>query len=129
MYRRVFIKLRGERTLAGVLHVRSTSLSAVYKQRTTSHEQRARSKEQPFSAELPGWPVVMTERLTIQAYDAHMNLVLGQVEENIHHVDVTEDGQPMQPRVEKRNMEMLFVRGDGVILVCHCFLRIGWGIG
>ena len=71
----------------------------------------------------------MTERLTIQAYDAHMNLVLGQVEENIHHVDVTEDGQPMQPRVEKRNMEMLFVRGDGVILVCHSFLRIGWGIG
>jgi U6 snRNA-associated Sm-like protein LSm3 len=46
-----------------------------------------------------------------------MNLVLGQVEENIHHVDVTDDGQPMPPRVERRNMEMLFVRGDGVILV------------
>lgn len=55
---------------------------------------------------------------TIQAYDAHMNLVLGQVEESIHHVDVTDDGQPLQPRIERRSMEMLFVRGDGVILVC-----------
>ena len=53
-----------------------------------------------------------------------MNLVLGQVEENIHHVDVTEDGQPMQPRVERRNMEMLFVRGDGVILVRRSII---WG--
>ena len=54
----------------------------------------------------------------LQAYDAHMNLVLGQVEESIHHVDVTDDGQPLQPRIERRSMEMLFVRGDGVILVC-----------
>ncbi|KAK1923011.1 Sm-like protein [Papiliotrema laurentii] len=68
---RVFVKLRGDRTLSGVLH----------------------------------------------AYDAHMNLVLSQVEESIHHVDVTDDGQALPPRVERRNVEMLFVRGDGVILV------------
>ena len=46
-----------------------------------------------------------------------MNLVLSQVEESIYQVDVTEDGQPLPPRVDKRNVEMLFVRGDGVILV------------
>ncbi|WWC72468.1 uncharacterized protein I206_106430 [Kwoniella pini CBS 10737] len=68
---RVFIKLRGDRTITGILH----------------------------------------------AYDAHMNVVLSQVEETIHLVDVTEDGNPLPPRVERRNVEMLFVRGDGVILV------------
>ncbi|ORX41093.1 hypothetical protein BD324DRAFT_647989 [Kockovaella imperatae] len=68
---RVFIKLRGDRTVSGVLH----------------------------------------------AYDAHMNLVLSQVEEAVHIVDVTEDGQAMPLRVDRRQMEMLFVRGDGVILI------------
>jgi small nuclear ribonucleoprotein (snRNP)-like protein len=34
-----------------------------------------------------------------QAYDAHMNLVLGGAEETIHTVDVSEDGQPQPPRV------------------------------
>ncbi|WRT70608.1 uncharacterized protein IL334_007606 [Kwoniella shivajii] len=68
---RVFIKLRGDRTITGVLH----------------------------------------------AYDAHMNVVLSQVEESIHLVDVTDQGEPLPPRVERRNVEMLFVRGDGVILI------------
>ncbi|WVQ95556.1 hypothetical protein IAU59_002653 [Kwoniella sp. CBS 9459] len=68
---RVFIKLRGDRTVTGVLH----------------------------------------------AYDAHMNVVLSQVEESVHLVDVTEEGQALPPRIERRNMEMLFVRGDGVILI------------
>ena len=35
----------------------------------------------------------------VQAYDAHMNLVLGGAEETIHTVDVSEDGQPQPPRV------------------------------
>lgn len=53
----------------------------------------------------------------LQAYDAHMNVVISQAEESIHIVDVTEEGQPLPPRVERRSAEMLFVRGDGVILV------------
>ncbi|KAL7422702.1 hypothetical protein Q5752_001993 [Cryptotrichosporon argae] len=68
---RVFVKMRGDRTLAGVLH----------------------------------------------AYDAHMNLVLSSVEEAIHVVDVTDNGQALPPRVDRRNVDMLFVRGDGVILI------------
>jgi U6 snRNA-associated Sm-like protein LSm3 len=70
---RVFVKLRGDRELTGVLH----------------------------------------------AYDGHMNLILSDVEETIMIVDVPEGAS--DPRgtvnVAKRKMDMLFVRGDGVILV------------
>lgn len=53
----------------------------------------------------------------LHAYDAHMNVVISQAEESIHVVDVTEEGQPLPPRIERRTAEMLFVRGDGVILL------------
>ncbi|WVQ85838.1 hypothetical protein IAT38_008006 [Cryptococcus sp. DSM 104549] len=53
----------------------------------------------------------------LHAYDAHMNVVVSQAEESIHIIDVTEDGHALPPRVERRNSEMLFVRGDGVILI------------
>jgi len=54
----------------------------------------------------------------LHAYDGHMNLILSDVEEIIMIVDVTEtpEGQGTV-NVAKRKMEMLFVRGDGVILV------------
>jgi len=70
---RVFVKLRGDRELTGILH----------------------------------------------AYDGHMNLILSDVEETIMIVDVAEGATEAQGTVNiaKRKMEMLFVRGDGVILV------------
>ncbi|KAH8077918.1 hypothetical protein HD553DRAFT_320075 [Filobasidium floriforme] len=68
---RVFIKLRGDRTVQGVLH----------------------------------------------AYDAHMNLILSDVEETITLVDVGDDGAVSNVRSVARNMEMLFVRGDAVIMI------------
>ncbi|PAV21363.1 like-Sm ribonucleo [Pyrrhoderma noxium] len=69
---RVFVKLRGDRVLNGVLH----------------------------------------------AYDGHMNLILSDVEEIITLVD-GDESLPSEARVKeaKRKMGMLFVRGDGVILV------------
>ncbi|KAF8842713.1 hypothetical protein PAXINDRAFT_7562 [Paxillus involutus ATCC 200175] len=70
---RVFVKLRGDRELTGILH----------------------------------------------AYDGHMNLILSDVEETIMIVDPVDgnfEGQGTV-KVAKRKMEMLFVRGDGVILV------------
>ncbi|KAJ3502492.1 hypothetical protein NMY22_g18566 [Coprinellus aureogranulatus] len=69
---RVFVKLRGDREVSGILH----------------------------------------------AYDGHMNLILSDVEETIMIVDpeAAEQGQSIV-NVAKRKMEMLFVRGDGVILV------------
>jgi len=70
---RVFVKLRGDRELTGILH----------------------------------------------AYDGHMNLILSDVEETIMLVDGPEGAAPGHGvvNVAKRKMEMLFVRGDGVILV------------
>ncbi|KAI6035099.1 like-Sm ribonucleoprotein [Pisolithus orientalis] len=70
---RVFVKIRGDRELSGVLH----------------------------------------------AYDGHMNLILSDVEETVMIVDAVDgtlEGQGTV-KVAKRKMEMLFVRGDGVILV------------
>ncbi|KAJ7178971.1 like-Sm ribonucleoprotein [Mycena filopes] len=71
---RVFVKLRGDRELTGILH----------------------------------------------AYDGHMNLIMSDVEETIMIVEGLEAAPPGQAatvKVGKRKMEMLFVRGDGVILV------------
>ncbi|KAK7695735.1 U4/U6-U5 snRNP complex subunit lsm3 [Cerrena zonata] len=70
---KVFVKLRGDRELTGVLH----------------------------------------------AYDGHMNLILSDVEETIMLVEQVEGGPEGQTTVNvaKRKMNMLFVRGDGVILV------------
>ncbi|KAG9100393.1 U4/U6-U5 snRNP complex subunit lsm3 [Ceratobasidium sp. 370] len=86
---RVYVKLRGDRELTGVLH----------------------------------------------AYDGHMNMIMSDVEESIMIVENPEN--PADPHIKvnsafwfkiegginecvqvaKRNVEMLFVRGDGVILV------------
>ncbi|KIJ57057.1 hypothetical protein M422DRAFT_218920 [Sphaerobolus stellatus SS14] len=69
---RVFVKLRGDRELTGILH----------------------------------------------AYDGHMNLILSDVEETIMVVVDAETADPHDKvKVAKRSIEMLFVRGDGVILV------------
>lgn len=46
---------------------------------------------------------------TLHAYDAHLNLVLGDVEE---HYSSSQGEESV-----KRNMGMLFVRGDGIILI------------
>ncbi|KAF5333407.1 hypothetical protein D9611_002637 [Ephemerocybe angulata] len=69
---RVFVKLRGDREVTGILH----------------------------------------------AYDGHMNLILSDAEETIMIVDTESapNGQSVV-NVAKRKMDMLFVRGDGVILV------------
>ncbi|KIY49383.1 like-Sm ribonucleo protein [Fistulina hepatica ATCC 64428] len=71
---RVFVKLRGDREMTGVLH----------------------------------------------AYDGHMNLIMSDVEETITIVEVPEnapDPQPPRDSYAKRKFPMLFIRGDGVILV------------
>ena len=49
---------------------------------------------------------------TLQAYDPHLNIVLSDVEETTEIVD--EDGETSTAR---RRMGMLFVRGDGVVLL------------
>ncbi|OAA40993.1 Like-Sm ribonucleoprotein (LSM)-related domain protein [Metarhizium rileyi] len=46
----------------------------------------------------------------LHAYDSHCNLVLGEVEETIYAVDEDEE-------TINRKSEMLFVRGDSVVLI------------
>ncbi|TGZ82974.1 Sm-like ribonucleo protein [Ascodesmis nigricans] len=51
----------------------------------------------------------------LHAYDSHCNLVLGDVEETIYIVSEDEDDDSVQ--TIKKNSEMLFVRGDSVVLI------------
>lgn len=53
----------------------------------------------------------------MQAYDQHLNMVLGDAEETITTVEIDEETYEEVYRTTKRNIPMLFVRGDGVILV------------
>ncbi|KAI0480891.1 like-Sm domain-containing protein [Xylariaceae sp. FL0804] len=52
----------------------------------------------------------------LYAYDSHMNLVLGDVVETIYMVD-EEDNDDDEIKTTTKNSEMLFVRGDSVVLV------------
>ncbi|KAJ9151732.1 hypothetical protein NKR23_g2968 [Pleurostoma richardsiae] len=51
----------------------------------------------------------------LHAYDSHCNLVLGDVEETIYVVD--EDDEDDEIRTISKKSEMLFVRGDSVVLI------------
>ncbi|CAG9564578.1 unnamed protein product [Danaus chrysippus] len=53
----------------------------------------------------------------LHAYDQHLNMVLGDAEETITTVEIDEETYEEVYRTNKRNIPMLFVRGDGVILV------------
>ncbi|CDZ97360.1 Small nuclear ribonucleoprotein (snRNP) LSM3 [Phaffia rhodozyma] len=53
----------------------------------------------------------------LHAYDNHMNLIMSDVEETITIVDIDEASGSENLRTARRNVDMLFVRGDGVILV------------
>ena len=55
--------------------------------------------------------------LVFQAYDQHLNMILGDVEETVTSVEIDEETYEEVYRTTKRNIPMLFVRGDGVILV------------
>ncbi|KAI3638172.1 hypothetical protein MIR68_003783 [Amoeboaphelidium protococcarum] len=49
----------------------------------------------------------------LNAYDGHLNMVLQDVTEKT--LIVNEDTEQVQPQI--RNMPMLFVRGDGVLIM------------
>mmetsp|Transcript_36957 Transcript_36957/g.96809 ORF Transcript_36957/g.96809 Transcript_36957/m.96809 type:complete len:97 (+) Transcript_36957:117-407(+) len=53
----------------------------------------------------------------LHAYDQHLNMVLGDVEETITSMEVDEETFEELITTEKRQVKMLFVRGDGIILV------------
>ncbi|KAG0644084.1 hypothetical protein HOY80DRAFT_217272 [Tuber brumale] len=51
----------------------------------------------------------------LHAYDSHCNLVLGDVEETIYIVGDDEEDDSV--KTIKKQSEMLFVRGDSVVLI------------
>lgn len=51
----------------------------------------------------------------LHAFDSHCNLILGDVEETIYVVAEEEDDDTI--RTVKKTSEMLFVRGDSVVLI------------
>mmetsp|Transcript_8269 Transcript_8269/g.20267 ORF Transcript_8269/g.20267 Transcript_8269/m.20267 type:complete len:98 (+) Transcript_8269:68-361(+) len=53
----------------------------------------------------------------LHAYDQHLNMILGEVEETITVVEYDEDTYEELVKMTKRSVPMLYVRGDGVILV------------
>ncbi|KAK3166818.1 U4/U6-U5 snRNP complex subunit lsm3 [Lepraria neglecta] len=52
----------------------------------------------------------------LHAYDSHCNLVLGDVEETIYVVE-EDDEEEETVKTLKKQSEMLFVRGDSVVLI------------
>ncbi|KAL6769092.1 SMP8 [Auxenochlorella protothecoides x Auxenochlorella symbiontica] len=53
----------------------------------------------------------------LHAYDQHLNMILGDVEEVVTSVDIDEETFEEIVRTNKRMLPYLFLRGDGVILV------------
>lgn len=51
-----------------------------------------------------------------QAFDQHLNMVLGDAEETVTTVEIDEETYEEVYKTTKRTIPMLFVRGDGVIL-------------
>uniref|UniRef100_A0A0X3Q253 U6 snRNA-associated Sm-like protein LSm3 n=1 Tax=Schistocephalus solidus TaxID=70667 RepID=A0A0X3Q253_SCHSO len=54
---------------------------------------------------------------TLHGFDSHLNLILGQVEETITTLELDEETYEEIYKTTKRKIPMLFVRGDGIILV------------
>ncbi|KAF2740167.1 U6 snRNA-associated Sm-like protein-like protein LSm3 [Polyplosphaeria fusca] len=53
----------------------------------------------------------------LHAYDSHCNLVLGDAEETIYVADDEDEDEPSRVRTITKKLEMLFVRGDSVVLI------------
>lgn len=53
----------------------------------------------------------------LHAYDQHLNMILGEVEETVTLMDVDNETMEEIVKSQKRSIPFLFVRGDGVILI------------
>ncbi|CAH0771038.1 unnamed protein product [Bemisia tabaci] len=53
----------------------------------------------------------------LHAYDQHLNMVLSEAEETVTTIEIDEETYEEVYKTTKRSIPMLFVRGDGVILI------------
>lgn len=53
----------------------------------------------------------------LHAYDPHLNMILEDVEETIKETEIDESTGDETTKTTKRKMEMVFLRGDAVILI------------
>ncbi|KAI8109430.1 hypothetical protein M9434_000712 [Picochlorum sp. BPE23] len=53
----------------------------------------------------------------LHAYDQHLNIILGDVEETVTKTEIDEETFEEIIQTKKRMLPFLFVRGDGVILI------------
>eukprot|EP01135_Chromosphaera_perkinsii_P008033 Nk52_evm1s1078 gene=Nk52_evmTU1s1078 len=53
----------------------------------------------------------------LHAFDQHLNMVLEDVEESVTTVEIDEETMEDIVHITKRKIPMLFVRGDGIILI------------
>uniref|UniRef100_A0A673YMC5 U6 snRNA-associated Sm-like protein LSm3 n=1 Tax=Salmo trutta TaxID=8032 RepID=A0A673YMC5_SALTR len=74
---------------AGPIHMTSNTVEEIYVKMRNDRELRGR----------------------LHAYNQHLNMILGDVEETVTTVEIDEEMST------KRNIPMLFVRGDGVVLL------------
>lgn len=53
----------------------------------------------------------------LNAFDQHLNMILGNAEETHTSVELDEETYEQVYKQNKRSMPMVFIRGDGVILL------------
>ena len=69
------------------------------------------------NAEKQNWFDKIRMTCLLQAYDHHLNMILGDVEETVTTIEIDEETYEEVYRSTKRTIPMLYVRGDSVILV------------
>ena len=62
---------------------------------------------------------------SLHAYDQHLNMILGDVEETVTTIEIDEETYEEIYKSTKWNILMLFVWGDNVVLVAS-LLRVDW---
>ncbi|KAH6785846.1 hypothetical protein C2S51_038301 [Perilla frutescens var. frutescens] len=108
---RIYVKLRHDRELRGRLHVcLSLSLSSYYYCHMCIDLALNDSNLSKIRDAVDGgWYA--------GAYDQHLNMILGDVEEIVTTVEIDDETYEEIVRTTRRTVPFLFVRGDGVILV------------
>ncbi|KAG9151726.1 hypothetical protein Leryth_002011 [Lithospermum erythrorhizon] len=73
--------------------------------------------DRELRGKLHGFVMHLNWCIALHAYDQHLNMILGDIEETVTTVEIDDETYEEIVRTTRRNIPFLFVRGDGVILV------------